>query len=97
MKNNPHSKEIKVGVKKKYVTFLSHQPLKADVLELFKLNFTPDTFQIIDDVIYLYYEHGAGRSKMSSIVFDKKLKVTSTSRNWNTVSKLFDLALTLKT
>lgn len=42
--------------------------------------------------IYLYCPDGYGKSKLSNTFFEKQLKVTATTRNWNTVTKLQQLA-----
>jgi uncharacterized protein (DUF1697 family) len=38
--------------------------------------------------IYLYYPDGAGSSKLTNAVIEKKLGTRGTARNWNTVMKL---------
>lgn len=42
--------------------------------------------------IYLYYPDGAGRSKLTNAVIERKLGTRGTARNWNTVMKLAALA-----
>ena len=44
-----------------------------------------------DDLLYIYYHDGAGRSKFTTPYIDKKLKVTSTARNWNTMIKMSEM------
>lgn len=41
--------------------------------------------------IYVYFPNGAGRSKLMNVMTEKKLGVTATARNWNTVTKLAEL------
>jgi uncharacterized protein (DUF1697 family) len=38
--------------------------------------------------IYAYYPEGAGNSRLANAMTDRKLKVTPTARNWNTVTAL---------
>lgn len=38
--------------------------------------------------IYIHYPGGAGTSKLSNAVIERRLKVRGTARNWNTVGKL---------
>ena len=38
------------------------------------------------------YPDGAGRSKLTAALIDKKLGCAGTARNWNTVQKLKELA-----
>jgi len=51
-----------------------------------------DQFTILKDVVYIYCPNGFGRSKLTINVFEKKLNVTATSRNWRTTKKLLELA-----
>lgn len=52
-----------------------------------------EDFKIIDDLIYVYCPNGYGRSKLNTNVFERKLKVHATGRNWNTVNQLYKSAL----
>jgi uncharacterized protein (DUF1697 family) len=51
-----------------------------------------DEFTIVDDVAYIYCPNGFGKSKLSNNLFERKLKVTATSRNLRTTMKLLELA-----
>jgi uncharacterized protein (DUF1697 family) len=42
--------------------------------------------------LYAVYPDGAGRSKLTAALIDKKLGCAGTARNWNTVIKLKELA-----
>lgn len=42
--------------------------------------------------LYLYYPNGAGRSKLTNAFIEKRLDVSGTARNWNTILKLAALA-----
>lgn len=95
LSNNPFLKEdSKVDTKKLYVTFLSDIPVKESANALLELDYSPDKFVLQDDLIYSYFANGSGRSKMTINIFEKKLKVSATSRNWNTVNKLYALSNT---
>ena len=41
--------------------------------------------------IYMKLETGAGNTKLTQKYIEKKLNVTATSRNWNTVNKLLEM------
>ena len=41
--------------------------------------------------IYLWYPHGAGRSKLTGDYFEHQLGTAAAARNWNTVTKLLEL------
>lgn len=42
--------------------------------------------------IYAWHPDGLARSKLAALLADKRLGVTATARNWNTVTKLLELA-----
>ncbi len=52
-----------------------------------------DEYTIIDDVVYIYCPGGFGNSKLSNNLFERKLKVIATTRNYRTTMKLLELAI----
>jgi len=46
--------------------------------------------------IYLYYPDGVGRSKLTNAFMERKLDVSGTARNWNTLLKLVELGRELE-
>jgi len=90
--NNPFLKEKDVDIEKLHLTFLKETPA-ADLLEKIKeLDFSPDRFEIIGIDVFVYCPNGYGRSKITNDFFEKKLKVSATTRNWKTVMKLFEMS-----
>jgi uncharacterized protein (DUF1697 family) len=53
--------------------------------------FAPEQFSIRGEEIYLYLPNGMARTKLPAYL-DRRLKVPTTVRNWNTVAKLVELA-----
>jgi uncharacterized protein (DUF1697 family) len=51
-----------------------------------------EEFYISNREIYLYCPDGYGRSTLSNNFFERKLKMSATTRNWRTVNELFKLA-----
>ena len=51
-----------------------------------------EEYAIVDDAVYFYAPSGYGITKLSNNFWEKKLKVNATTRNWNTVNKLLELA-----
>jgi uncharacterized protein (DUF1697 family) len=84
--NNPLIKNNDLDTKKLNVTFLNTSPDKK-LLEDLTQTF-PEKIILNDKILYIYYPNGGGRSKLNSSFIERKLKVVSTSRNWNTVTKL---------
>lgn len=76
------------GEKSIYFTFLDKVPENPSV-EIKKGE--TDEYTIIDNMIYLYCL-SYGKTKFSNNIFENKLKVTATSRNFRTVNKLLELA-----
>jgi len=89
---NPFLKEKNMDEKRLYVTFLSEMPAKENTEITKSLDFSPDIFFIIGKEVYLCVSSGYGETKLSNNFFEKKLKVNATTRNWNTVQKLLQLA-----
>jgi uncharacterized protein (DUF1697 family) len=77
---------------KLHVAFLSATPDAGKVAELDPARFEPDELRVGERAVYLWYPNGAGRSKLTNDVLERKLGVTATSRNWNTVLKLLEKA-----
>jgi len=79
-------------IKSIYYTLLAEKPDKDLMNELTQLEQTVEFFQITDDVIYCFYPNGYGNAKWHNVFFEKKLKVSCTTRNYNTMIKLCELA-----
>jgi uncharacterized protein (DUF1697 family) len=55
-----------------------------------------EEYAIVDDAVYFYAPSGYGITKLSNNFWEKKLKVNATTRNWNTVNKLLEMAEALE-
>jgi uncharacterized protein (DUF1697 family) len=51
----------------------------------------PDEAVIDKSRIYVKYAVGAGKTRFDQKYIEKKLNVTATMRNWNTVTKLLEM------
>ncbi|HMI06416.1 MAG TPA: DUF1697 domain-containing protein [Flavobacterium sp.] len=91
VKNNPFSKE-NIELPQPYIAFLSTIPVFSDIEVLKATDFQNDRFVVMDNKMYLHYADGAGSTKLSNAIIEKKLKLTSTARNWKTVLKLIELS-----
>ena len=91
VENNPFIKEKDINLKSLSVTFLSDVPTDENIDIMKSYEFNSEKYIIKDSIIYSVYPNGVGRSKMTNNFFEKKLKVSATSRNWNTVNKLFSI------
>ena len=75
-----------------FVLFLDKNP-RPERLEAIEPDaFKPEEFALGDRVIYAWFRQGLQGSKLAGALSDKRLGVTITNRNWNTVTKLLELA-----
>jgi len=94
---NPIAKRRGVEPGKFAVIFLQEKP-SADCLQnALKIKTAPEELWIDGCEAYAYYPNGMGRPKMSWPTVERALKSTGTGRNWNTVTKLLELAEALET
>jgi len=91
LKNNPFLKNKEVDTKKLYVAFLSKEMNSTAINELKISQFKPDEAVIDGNKIFIKYDVGAGKTRLDQKYIEKKLNVTATMRNWNTVNKLFEM------
>jgi uncharacterized protein (DUF1697 family) len=90
-KNNPFLKESALDLKKLYVAFIS-TTLRSDSINDLKMSqVKPDEASIDANRIYIKYAVGAGKTRFDQKYIEKKLNVTATIRNWNTVTQLLKL------
>jgi uncharacterized protein (DUF1697 family) len=84
--------EFEIEPNKLAISFLSNVVDAVLLTELDHLILQDESVEMGDQVLYLYYPNGQGRSKLSGNAIERKLGVTSTARNWNTVNKLLALS-----
>ena len=75
-----------------HVTFLAQAPTPESLKRLSTLDAGPDEFRAAGTEIYLHCPTGYGRSKLSNNNLERLLSVTATTRNWNTVNTLAEMA-----
>ena len=92
--SNPFIEKIQnLDRSKLHATFLNRAPDLDGISQIKNLlNTNNDEFQIIDKTVYLYCPNGYGKTKLNNNLFEKKLKVNATTRNWKTITKLFELS-----
>jgi uncharacterized protein (DUF1697 family) len=90
-KNNPFLKVKDPDLKKLYVAFVS-TTLQSDSMNHLKMSqVKPDEASIDSNRIYIKYAVGAGKTRFDQKYIEKKLSVTATIRNWNTVTQLLKI------
>jgi uncharacterized protein (DUF1697 family) len=90
-KNNPFLKEKDFDTKKLYVAFISVALKKESINDLKISQFKPDEASIDENRIFIKYAVGAGKTRFDQKYIEKKLNVTATIRNWNTVTNLLNM------
>ena len=75
-----------------YAVFLSADPAPERLTAIDAGTVEPDVFAAGDRVIYAWYRNGLQGSALAGHLTDRGLGVTATARNWNTVTKLVELA-----
>jgi len=89
--SNPFLKASKIDTNKLHVTFLSDKPTVSALNQIKEMQDEQDEFVISGQEVYLHCPKGYGRTKFSNAYFEKKLSVATTTRNWKTVTQLFDI------
>ncbi len=91
LNNNPFLKEPVVDTKKLYTAFVSAE-LKPERIHDLKMSAVkPDEVSIDNNRIYIKYAVSAGKTRLDQKYIEKKLNLTATIRNWNTVTTLLNM------
>ncbi|MFI5187710.1 MAG: DUF1697 domain-containing protein [Chitinophagales bacterium] len=90
--SNPFLKIKGTDQSKLHVTFLAREPETANRELVEAFDYSPDQFIISGSEVFLYIPGSYAETKLSNNFFESKLKVSTTTRNWNTVTKLAELA-----
>ena len=93
---NPVAQRRGIDPKKFAVIFLQQKPSAECLQNALQINTAPEELWIDGCEAYAYYPNGMGRPKMPWPTIERALKTTGTSRNWNTVTKLLELAEALE-
>jgi uncharacterized protein (DUF1697 family) len=89
---NPFAGRKGIEPAKLHVVFLAGRPDAAAAERIRGIKVGPEEAYLSGRELYVYYPDGAGRSKFTAALIDKSLSTTGTARNWNTVTKLLEMA-----
>ncbi len=89
---NPFRNRRGIEPSKLLVTFLESHPAAEALEQVLKIKADPEEMHIHGREVYIYFPDGIGRSKLSWVTVEKKLKTAGTGRNWNSVTKLLEMA-----
>jgi uncharacterized protein (DUF1697 family) len=74
------------------VAFLSGPVDPGRLKDLDPAAYAPDSFRPGEREIYVHCPDGIQKTKLSHTLWEKRLGLTATARNWNTVTRLAELA-----
>jgi len=89
---NPYTDAADIEGKKIYFALLEETPQPEAIEEFRKENFVHDRFVVTNNCVYLNYINGAGKAKLTNNLIERKLKVSATSRNYRTMTKLLEMS-----
>ncbi len=89
---NPFAGRRGIEPGKLLVTFLAAEPGPESRSVLDGLKKHPEELHLIGRELYIHFPDGAGKSKLPWSAVEKLLKVQGTARNWNTVTKMLEIA-----
>ena len=93
---NPFAGRTGIDPRKLAVTFLAAEPGPEARNKLHGLKTDPEELRLDGRHLYVYFPDGMERSKLSAAPIEKALNTAGTARNWNTVTKLLQLAEALE-
>jgi uncharacterized protein (DUF1697 family) len=88
---NPFAKRKEIDPRKLLVTFLSEELSPEARKQLEEAKAGPEEIRAQARELYVYFPNGMGRSKLPAVM-DRVLRKTGTARNWNSVTKLLEMA-----
>jgi uncharacterized protein (DUF1697 family) len=90
---NPFAAEPSLDISRLYVTLMEHEPGDEYVSKLKLTDFAPDRYVVSGNEIFIYYSVSYSSSKLNNNLFENKLKLVATTRNWRTLNELKQMAL----
>jgi len=89
---NPFAKRNDIEPSRLLVTFLASDPGSEARESPGKLRFEPEELHVALREIYVYAPNGIGKSRIPWPRIDKILQTPGTGRNWNSVTKMLEIA-----
>lgn len=89
---NPFAMRSGIDPSRLLVTFLASNPSAEARDKVLKIKVHPEELRIDGREVYTYFPNGMARPKLSWAAIEKMLKISGTGRNWNTVTKLMEIA-----
>jgi uncharacterized protein (DUF1697 family) len=74
-----------------FVSFLADVPARGMAADFAQLDLAPERAWVIGREAYYWCPEGLRQSKLTGAFLERRLGVTGTARNWNTVTRLAEL------
>lgn len=92
IRRNPFASRRGLDPRKLLVTFLAADPAPEARAKILGIRADPEELRVDGREVYAYYPNGFGRAKLSAALIERTLNTSGTGRNWNTVTKLLEIA-----
>jgi len=92
IRRNPFAKRSGIEPNRLIVSFLTFEPGAESKQKIAQIKVGPEELHLDGRELYIYYAGGIGTSKLTPALIERALKVSGTARNWNTVTKLLEIA-----
>jgi uncharacterized protein (DUF1697 family) len=89
---NPFAGRPAIDPSKLLVYFLARDAGDEARAKIGKIETGPEELHVDVRELYIYFTSGMARPKLSLAAVDRALKTPATGRNWNTVTKLLEIA-----
>jgi uncharacterized protein (DUF1697 family) len=89
---NPFARRRGIDPSKFLVTFLASAPTAEARDQVLKIKADPEELFVDGREVYIYFPNGLARPKLAWSTIAKMLGTSGTARNWNSVTKLLEIA-----
>ena len=93
---NPFAKRRDIEPAKLLVLFLASEPNSESRKKVLAIKAHPEELHINGREVYIYFPNGMGKTKLPWTTIERLLGTPGTGRNWNTVTKLLEMAHVLE-
>ena|SRR5438067_2096818 len=90
--NNPFAKRSDIDPRKLLVLFLAGEPSSEGRKKILAIKADPEELHLVGREVYIYFPSGMGKTKLPWTSIEKALGIAGTGRNWNSVTKLLEMA-----
>jgi uncharacterized protein (DUF1697 family) len=89
---NPFAGRSDIDPARLLVSFLAGAPGEDACRKALAMQVAPEELRIFGRELYVYYANGLARPKTSMAIVERALGTSGTGRNWNTVTRLLEIA-----